>query len=231
MKDERGDCRSLWSYLLCSFPSPSGPVCLSEARYWKYSRNIWYDALVPADFYSRCKKYWNMLWFKSGAELYQYKCRPGLHRGPASWVNDCESCCMAGWSVFISLFIDSLAFLWVFEINNSQQKSDRGMKISTFPAVKPFIKLTRGRMGVEERRGKVTFGEGAESGREAGAVWGRGGRENDVGYRGEGKEAKFVWEEEESHLEDSRADKTGGAVCHSKTRGRDRKKDKFDIGV
>lgn len=49
------------------------------------------------------------------------------------------------------------------------------MKISTFPAVKPFIKLTRGRMGVEEeeeeeRRGKVTFGEGAKSRREAGAV-------------------------------------------------------------
>lgn len=63
----------------------------------------------------------------------------------------------------------------MFEINNSQQKSDRGMKISTFPAVKPFIKLTRGRMGVEEeeeeeRRGKVTFGEGAKSRREAGAV-------------------------------------------------------------
>ncbi len=38
----------------------------------------------------------------------------------------------------------------MFEINNSQQKSDRGMKISTFPAVKPFIKLTRGRIGVEE---------------------------------------------------------------------------------
>lgn len=51
----------------------------------------------------------------------------------------------------------------MFEINNSQQKSDRGMKISTFPAVKPFIKLTRGRIGVEEvRRGKVTSGEGAE---------------------------------------------------------------------
>lgn len=60
----------------------------------------------------------------------------------------------------------------MFEINNSQQKSDRGMKISTFPAVKPFIKLTRGRIEVEEERrgGKVTFGEGAESGREAGAV-------------------------------------------------------------
>ena len=38
----------------------------------------------------------------------------------------------------------------MFEINNSQQKSDRGMKISTFPAVKPFIKLTRGRIGREE---------------------------------------------------------------------------------
>ncbi|KAK5935175.1 hypothetical protein CgunFtcFv8_020560 [Champsocephalus gunnari] len=36
------------------------------------------------------------------------------------------------------------------------------MKISTFPAVKPFIKLTRGRIGVEEEgRGKVTLGEGA----------------------------------------------------------------------
>lgn len=50
----------------------------------------------------------------------------------------------------------------------------------------------------------------------------------------EGKEAKFVWEEEEeeeSHLEDSRADRRGGAVCHSKKRGRDGKKDKFDFGV
>ena len=72
--------------------------------------------------------------------------------------------------MFISLFIDSLAFLRVFEINNSQQKSDRGMKISTFPAVKSFIKLTRGRKEAEEERwGKVTFGEGAESRREAGA--------------------------------------------------------------
>lgn len=36
------------------------------------------------------------------------------------------------------------------------------MKISTFPAVKPFIKLTRGRIGAEEEgRGKVTLGEGA----------------------------------------------------------------------
>lgn len=59
-----------------------------------------------------------------------------------------------------------------------------------------------------------------------------GGRESDVGNSGEGKEAKFVWEEEEeSHLEDSRADRRGGAVCHSKKKGRDRKKDKFDIGV
>lgn len=49
----------------------------------------------------------------------------------------------------------------MFEINNSQQKSDRGMKISTFPAVKPFIKLTRGRIGREERKAGVTFGEGA----------------------------------------------------------------------
>lgn len=73
--------------------------------------------------------------------------------------------------MFISLFIDLLAFLRVFEINNSQQKSDRRMKISTFPAVKPFIKLTRGRIdAAEERRGKVTFGEGAESRRKAGAV-------------------------------------------------------------
>lgn len=59
----------------------------------------------------------------------------------------------------------------MFEINNSQQKSDRGMKISTFPAVKPFIKLTRGRIEVERGGGRVvTFGEGTESGREAGAV-------------------------------------------------------------
>lgn len=56
----------------------------------------------------------------------------------------------------------------MFEINNSQQKSDRGMKISTFPAVKPFIKLTRGRIGAGGKSGggggrkKVTFGEGAE---------------------------------------------------------------------
>lgn len=62
----------------------------------------------------------------------------------------------------------------MFEINNSQQKSDRGMKISTFPAVKPFIKLTRGRIGMEEWRG-VTFGEGAESRREAGVCVGGGG--------------------------------------------------------
>lgn len=57
----------------------------------------------------------------------------------------------------------------MFEINNSQQKSDRGMKISTFPAVRPFIKLTSGRIGVgeeeREREGGETFGEGAESGR------------------------------------------------------------------
>lgn len=56
-----------------------------------------------------------------------------------------------------------------------------------------------------------------------------GGRESDAGNRGEGKEAKFVWEE--SHLEDSRADRRGGAARLSKTRGSDRKKDKFDIGV
>lgn len=43
-----------------------------------------------------------------------------------------------------------------------------------------------------------------------------GGRKSDVGNRGDGKEAKFVWEE--SHLEDSRADRRGGAVCHSKKR-------------
>lgn len=60
----------------------------------------------------------------------------------------------------------------MFEINNSQQKSDRGMKISTFPAVKPFIKLTRGRIGVEEARwGKSDVWRGSrESRREAGAV-------------------------------------------------------------
>lgn len=61
--------------------------------------------------------------------------------------------------MFISLFIDSLAFRRVFEINNSQQKSDRRMKISTFPAVKPFIKLTRGRIeAVVDGGGQVTFG-------------------------------------------------------------------------
>lgn len=63
----------------------------------------------------------------------------------------------------------------MFEINNGQQKSDRGMKISTFPAVKPFIKLTRGEgEGRMRRRGKggggMTSGVGAENGREAGAV-------------------------------------------------------------
>lgn len=44
------------------------------------------------------------------------------------------------------------------------------------------------------------------------------------------KEAKFAWVEEESHLEDSRADR-GGAVGHTKKRGSNRKRDKSDIGV
>lgn len=173
-----------------------------------------------------------MLWFRRGPELYQCKCRLGLHRGPAPWVNDCKSSYMAGWSVFISLFIDSLAFLWVFEINNSQQKSDRGMKISTFPAVKPFIKLTRGRIEVE-RGGRessdVWRGNRKREGSRCSVRWREGGRESDAGNRGEGKEAKFVWEE--SHLEDSGADRRGGAVCHSIKRSSDRKKGKFDIGI
>lgn len=97
--------------------------------------------------------------------------------------------------MFITLFIDSLAFLLVFEINNSQQKSDRGMKISTFSAVKPFIKLTRGRIG---REACVCVWGGdvwRESRREAGAERG-GGATSGTGVKG--KEAKFVWEEEES---------------------------------
>lgn len=186
----REDTAGLLFYSLCAILPPSGPVCLSEAGCWQHFRNIWYDAKVPHDFYScfRKKKYWNILWFKSGAELYQDKCRPGLHRGPASWVNDCESCCMAGWSVFISLFIDSLAFLWVFEINNSQQKSDRGMKISTFPAVKPFIKLTRGRIGAEEWRG----GEKWRLEREQRA----GGKQVQCEAGGqEGREGQWRWEQ------------------------------------
>lgn len=73
--------------------------------------------------------------------------------------------------MFISLFIDSLAFRRVFEINNSQQKSDRRMKISTFPAVKPFIKLTRGRIeAVVDGGGASDVWRGAESGRDAGAA-------------------------------------------------------------
>lgn len=51
-----------------------------------------------------------------------------------------------------------------------------------------------------------------------------------LGTEAKEKEAKFIWEEE-SHLEDSRADRRGGAMCHSKKRSSDRKKDKFDIGV
>lgn len=82
--------------------------------------------------------------------------------------------------MFISLFIDSLAFLLVFEINNSQQKSDRGMKISTFPAVKPFIKLTRGRIGREELRG-VTFSE------RAGGKQVQGGGGGNIRHRGKGE--------------------------------------------
>ncbi len=49
------------------------------------------------------------------------------------------------------------------------------------------------------------------------------GRESDAGNSSEGKEAQFVLEEEESHLEDSRADRRGGAERQSKKRGRDRK--------
>ena len=108
----------------------------------------------------------------------------------------------------------------MFEINNSQQKSDRGMKISTFPAVKPFIKLTRGRIGVEEGRREKTFGEGAEraGGKQEGSRCNVRRREErrEAGKvtlgTGKGKEAKFVCQEEESHLEHSRADRGGGAV-------------------
>lgn len=85
----------------------------------------------------------------------------------------------------------------MFEINNSQQKSDRGMKISTFPAVKPFIKLTRGRIGREERKAGVTFGEGAGGGsrcRERRWEVGRGWTTSDTGVKA--KEVKFVWEGE-----------------------------------
>lgn len=56
MKDERGHCRSLQSYLLCAILSPSGPVCLSEAGYWQNSRNIWYYAMVLNHFYSCLEK-------------------------------------------------------------------------------------------------------------------------------------------------------------------------------
>lgn len=116
----------------------------------------------------------------------------GSSKDPQLGVSDCRIGSVARWRVFISLFIDSLAFLWVFEINNSQQKSDRGMKISTFPAVKPFIKLTRGRIGREvgggwrlarERKGSRCRGGG-------------GGALLDTGVKG--KEAMLVWEEEES---------------------------------
>ena len=93
--------------------------------------------------------------------------------------------------MFISLFIDSLAFLWVFEINNSQQKSDRGMKISTFPAAEPFIKLTRGRKEAEEWRevGRVTFGEGTRGKQVQSEV--EGGK---VTLEAKAKEAEFVYE-------------------------------------
>lgn len=116
-----------------------------------------YITVILNNFYSHLRKNESTFGFKSKTEHYQCKCRPGLLWASTTWVNDCEGCSMAEWSVFISLFIDSLAFLRVFEINNSQQKSDRGMKISTFPAVKPFIKLTRGRIkprrkGVEKWR-------------------------------------------------------------------------------
>lgn len=59
------------------------------------------------------------------------------------------------------------------------------MKISTFPAVKPFIKLTRGRIGREEREAGVTFGEGA-GGKQ---VQGEGGGEgvDNVTHRGKGE--------------------------------------------
>lgn len=124
----------------------------------------------------------------------------------------------------------------MFEINNSQQKSDRGMKISTFPAVKPFIKLTRRRIGGEkEGGGSDVWKGGREQEGSRCSVRQRGGgmerRESDVGNRGEGKEAKFVWKEGESHLEDSGADRRGGAVCHSKKSSRYGWKEKFDIGV
>lgn len=224
MKDERGHCRSPQSYFLCTILPPSGPVCLSEARCWKYSRNTWYDAALLDDFCSRINtKYWNVLWFKSGAELYQYKCRPGFHRGPVPWVNGCESCCMAGWSVFISLFIDSLAFLWVFEINNSQQKSDRGMKISTFPAVKPFIKLTRGRIGAEEeRRGKWRLEREQRAGGKQVHSEGEGGREG--GKVTLGTEAKWrklsLFGRRRRRVVWRIAGQTGGgAGCHSKKEG------------
>lgn len=65
------------------------------------------------------------------------------------------------------------------------------MKISTFPAVKPFIKLTRGRIGVEEARwGKSDVWRGSrESRREAGAEGGRG----EEGREGKGaKEGKVT---------------------------------------
>lgn len=160
----------------CSAVRPSSVLVWHTGDIWRHMPNNVIFALR--------EKRQKILWMHNCTD-YLATCSPGLLKWPISWLSDCR---IGGWSVFISLFIDSLAFLWVFEINNSQQKSDRGMKISTFPAVKPFIKLTRGRIGREE------WGGGC--GREAGA--GRGGGRAKSGTGVKGNEATVVWDEEES---------------------------------
>lgn len=61
------------------------------------------------------------------------------------------------------------------------------MKISTFPAVKPFIKLTRGRIGREERKAGVMFGEGAGGKQVQGEEVGGGEGVDNVRHRGKGE--------------------------------------------
>ncbi len=122
------------------------------------------------------------------------------------------------------------------------------MKISTFPAVKPFIKLTRGRIGVEEEgRGKVTFGEGAESregsrcsveaeggGRRQGG-WREGSREGGkvtLGTEARGRKLSLFGRRRRRVIWRIAGQTEEEELCVTvKKRGRDRKKDKFDIGV
>lgn len=175
-------------------------VCIKQ-KHEKCSIISWHVAVVLYNFYSCLRKYESTFGFKSKTEHCQCKRRLGLRWAPTTWVNDREGCSMAEWSVFISLFIDSLALLRVFEINNSQQKSDRGMKISTFPAVKPFIKLTRGRIkprrrGVEKWRLERERKEGGKQvqHQEEGGKEGKGYEKwhwEENRSRGKVKEAKF----------------------------------------